>query len=94
MFAFLLIAVVLGCSDFQLRTNDGSLIYGRTMDFPINLQSQLMVFNRGYEHCSTDPNGNPSTCWIGDFGFVGINAFNIPLVTEGMNEKGLLFSYE
>ena len=89
----LLIATAICCSDFQIRAKDDSLIYGRAMDFPIPLKSQLVVFNREYQHCSHDPDGRESICWTSKYGFVGINAFNVPLITEGMNEKGLTCGY-
>lgn len=78
-----------GCSDFQLKTKSGSIMCGRTMDFMIPMKSQILVFNRGTNMSSFNPDGSPGLQWISDFGFVAINAFNIDLADEGMNEVGL-----
>lgn len=79
----------LGCSDFQLKTNDGAILCGRAMDFAIPMDSQIVVFNRGMNMSSRAPNFRPGLKWTSKYGFIGINAFGHNNVDEGMNEKGL-----
>lgn len=84
---------VTGCSDFQIKSTDNSLIYARAMDFIMPLESQIEIFNKDHDECSSSPNGDVGICWTSKYGFVGINAFDVPLVTEGMNHKGLTCGY-
>ena len=83
------ITTIAGCSDFQLKTKKGSILCGRNMDFIIPMKSQIMVFNRGTNMSSLAPDGSPGLQWNTKYGFVGVNAFHIDLIDEGMNEKGL-----
>lgn len=77
------------CSDFQLRCQDGSIICGRAMDFIMPMKSQILVFNRGMNMSSKAPDGSTGLQWISKYGFVGINAYGIDLVDEGLNQVGL-----
>ena len=62
------------CSDFQLKAKDGSVVIGRSMEFPVDLKSEICVVPRGHMK----------------YGFLAINAYNIKDVyVDGFNEKGL-----
>lgn len=64
------------CTDFQIKAKDGTVVIGRSMEFPIDLKSEICVV----------PRGN------GKYGYIGINAFKLPgTYVEGFNEKGLSF---
>jgi choloylglycine hydrolase len=92
MYFILLLSFILncdGCSDFQFITSDSSVICGRSMDFIIPMKSSIVVFNREEVRASTSPDGGTGLVWISKYGFIGINAFHINNVDEGMNEKGL-----
>jgi choloylglycine hydrolase len=90
MYSLLLfVTFCLACSDFQLKTKDGSIICGRTMDFVVPIQSKVQVFNRGMNMSSKAPDGNTGLTWTSKYGYVGINAFHYDIVSEGMNEMGL-----
>lgn len=43
VFLFLTVTVY-GCSDFQVKAEDGSFIYGRAMDFMMPLSSEVVLF--------------------------------------------------
>lgn len=90
-----------GCCDFQLK-NDEAIICARSMEFPLPLNSQITVINRGQEFVSKAPDGSPGLKWTAKYGYVGITALQtmdpryIPdnepsLIDEGINEKGLSF---
>src|SRR5438128_1482619 len=85
----ILTTTVTGCSDFQLKTKRGSIMCGRNMDFMIPMKSQIIVFNRDTNMSSFAPDRSPGLQWTTKYGFVGINAFGIDIVDEGINEKGL-----
>ena len=87
------LAITFACSDFQLKSNDGSVVCGRGMDFSIPLDSQIIVFNRETFFNSTAPDGSQGFKWKSKYGFIGINAFGAMWVDEGMNEHGLTCGY-
>lgn len=76
MLAALLIApgYSFACSDFRLQAKDGAVVIGRSMEFPIDLKSEVCVVPRG----------------AGQYGFLALNAFGIgDAYVDGFNEKGL-----
>ena len=46
------------CTSFLLPTSDGESVYGRTMEFGFQLDSQMMVVPRGYSFASVVPDGS------------------------------------
>lgn len=83
--------VNLGCCDFQLRPNDSGIICARSMEFPIYMDSKILTFNRGEAFASTAPDGTDGLKWTSKYGFVGMNAFGLKTVDEGLNEAGLSY---
>jgi len=76
------------CTSFLLPTSDGESVYGRTMEFGFQLDSEMMVVPRGYSFTSVVTDGK-GIDWTGKYGVVGLNAFDLPEVVDGVNEKGL-----
>jgi choloylglycine hydrolase len=79
----------LACTSFLVRTTDGSVVYGRTMEFAYPLQSRAIVIPRNYRLASTGPDGTPAMNWIGRYAAVGLNGFGVVALVDGINEKGL-----
>lgn len=77
------------CTNFKIKAKDKSVVIGRTMEFGIDLKSAITVFPRGFKFQGTGPSGKPGFAWEGKYGFVGMNAMGLPLVADGINEKGL-----
>ena len=77
------------CTSFLLRTSDGGVVYGRTMEFGFQLTSEAIVLPRQFAFSATGPGGKPGLVWTSKYGAVGLNAFGLPVLTDGMNEKGL-----
>lgn len=79
------------CTSFVLRAQDGSFVYGRTMEFGLPLQSQFIVMPRGFAFTGTGPDGTAGTGlgWTGKYGVAGTNGVGMKVVIDGMNEKGL-----
>lgn len=80
----------LACTDVRLMAKDGSAFSSRTMDFGMDLENALLVVPRGHEVASDAPKGS-GLKWKGKYGYVGMNAFHLPMMADGMNEKGLGF---
>ena len=83
------------CTSLQLKAKDGSVVVGRTMEFPTLMDARLVVLPRGLELHSYAPDNKQGVTWTTKYGAVGIDAFpNIEPTgyyawTDGMNEKGL-----
>jgi choloylglycine hydrolase len=77
------------CTSFMLSTKDGDFIYGRTMEFGFPLKSDVTVIPRAYPFRGTAGTKEPGMAWKSRYATVGMNAFGLPMLADGMNEKGL-----
>jgi choloylglycine hydrolase len=82
---------VAACTDFRLRADDGSVVVGRSMEWGSDLNSRLVVHPRGEECQSPAPEDKPGRAWKGKFAYVGVDANNLDVTVDGLNEKGLSF---
>ena len=84
-------ATSFACSSFTLKDQDGHYVYGRTMEFGKSLEERLVLFPRGYDYKGAGPDGvlGSGLNWKGKYAMVGVNAFGLELLVDGMNEKGL-----
>jgi choloylglycine hydrolase len=81
-----------GCTSLLIPTKDGGYVYGRTLEFALNLDSDVIVIPRGYQLQGTGPDGKPGSglSYTTKYGVVGLNGLKLPIVVDGMNEKGLV----
>jgi len=77
------------CTGIQLKASDGSVIHARTLEFGTDLDSVLMAFPRGFERTGTTPDGKPGMKWQAKYASVGMNGAGLPILFDGLNEKGL-----
>lgn len=79
------------CTSFLIKASNGDPVYGRTMEFGFELDSAAIVIPRQYTLSATGPDGKVGggMSWKAKYGAVGLNAFDMPILTDGMNEKGL-----
>jgi choloylglycine hydrolase len=78
-----------GCTGITIKPKDGSVIFARTLEFGMDLQSNIIVVPRGKEFVATGPGDKAGLRWKTKYGTVGTNAFDLPLTVDGLNEKGL-----
>jgi choloylglycine hydrolase len=79
-----------GCTGITLRASDGSVVFGRTLEWgSFDLQSRLVILPRGRQFTGGTPDGKPGLTWQGKYGVVGLDAVEKDIVVDGMNEKGL-----
>lgn len=81
------------CTDFQIKTTDGNVIIGRSMEFAIELDSEVLVYPRGESVTSTAPGGKEGLSWRSKYGFIAVTMFGKEGINDGMNEEGLSFGY-
>ena len=79
----------LACTGIKLKTSDGSLIYARTLEYAVDLQSKLIAVPAGYEFTGKTPDETPGLKWKVKYAFVGVGSFGLPDMLDGMNEQGL-----
>ena len=89
--SLLLPAESLACTSFVLKAADGTAVYGRTMEWgAFDLNSRLVVVPRGHEFTGHTPDGKAGLTWRGRHGAVALDALEKDLLTDGMNEQGLV----
>jgi choloylglycine hydrolase len=81
----------LACTSFVLQAEDGAAVYGRTMEWgTFDLKSRLVIVPRGHEFIGHTPDGKAGLSWKGKYGVVALDALEKDILTDGMNEKGLV----
>lgn len=82
-------AVVWACTGITIKPKDGSIIFARTLEFAMDIKSNIIVVPRGKEYVGTAPGDKPGLRWKTRYGIVGANAFDMSVTVDGLNEKGL-----
>jgi choloylglycine hydrolase len=79
------------CTSFLLDAADGGKVYGRTMEFGLDLHSQLVIVPRNLALTGTGPDGTAGAGlpWTTKYGVAGANGLGLPVVVDGVNEAGL-----
>jgi choloylglycine hydrolase len=79
------------CTSIALKAEDDAVVYGRTMEWgAFDLNSRLVIVPRGYRFTGHTPDGKPGLSWKARYGVVGLDALEKDIITDGMNEKGLV----
>jgi choloylglycine hydrolase len=87
-----LVSASYACTSILLTAQDGGHVYGRTMEFGLNLHSGLVIIPRGVKLTSTGSGGISNVggkTWTTKYGVVGANGLGALLIFDGINEKGL-----
>jgi choloylglycine hydrolase len=86
----LLVAGADACTGIRLIAKDGSVVYGRTMEWgAFDLNSRVAIVPRGFGFSGHTPDGQNGKHWKGKVGFVAIDMLEKNAFCDGMNEKGL-----
>lgn len=78
-----------GCSGVRLITKDASVVYARTMEFPLNFKSEIIAIPRNTRFMGTLPDKKEGLRWKNKYGILGANGLGIDHIIDGLNEKGL-----
>lgn len=79
------------CTDFKLQATDGTVMVTRSMEYALDLKSNLRSSNRGRTYTMTSPSGQAGLNWKAKYGYVFLDALDQDMAVDGMNEKGLSF---
>src|SRR5260370_27825308 len=77
------------CTGITIKPKDGSIIFARTLEFAMDLKSNIIIVPRAKEFVGTAPGRKPGLRWKTKYGVVGANAFDLPMTLDGLNEQGL-----
>lgn len=79
------------CTSFILKNDDKSYVYARTFEFGLSLDEQLALVPRNYQFKGIGPDNvaGSGLNWTGKYAFLGVRVFGMPVLIDGMNEKGL-----
>jgi choloylglycine hydrolase len=77
------------CTGIRLIAADGTVVYARTLEFGIDLKSDVILVPRGYSRTGTTPDGKPGKRWTAKYATLGANALGMPVIIDGLNERGL-----
>lgn len=81
------------CTDFQVSAKDGTFLIARSMEFAMDLKSNIRNSNRGRQFTTSAPNNKPGLAWKAKYAYLFIDFLNQDNALDGMNEKGLSFEY-
>lgn len=79
----------IACTDFRLTAKDGSVLISRSMEFAVDMQSNLRTSPRNRQITTTSNNKTPAMSWKAKYGYLYVDGFNQDVALDGMNEMGL-----
>lgn len=84
-------AVSSACTSFLLSGSDGGFVYGRTLEFGMDINSKGIAVPRGQAMQGTGIDGKPGSGlnWTTKYAAFGASGLDLPILVDGMNEKGL-----
>ena len=79
------------CTNFKVKpAKDGSIVVGRSMEFPLGIPTALGVLPNNFAGESAAPQGKTGKSWTASHGVVGMSAFGSPQhLSDGMNDAGV-----
>ena len=81
----------IGCTDFRLTAKDGTVLVARSMEYALDLKSNLRTSTRNRTFTNTSANGKPGLTWQSKYGYLYLDGNNFDVALDGMNEAGLSF---
>ena len=82
------------CTEFMLINENKNVVVGRSMEFDIDLNSQIKIVPKAQKNVSLLKNNEKGFSWTSKYAYIGLTAFGKDnLLTDGMNEKGLSFGF-
>ncbi len=83
-----------GCTDFILQDANQQFVVGRSMEFGINLKSQIFVQTPTGLKTQSMIGRSKGASWTQKYTILGINVFgNNQFIVDGMNDQGLSLEY-
>jgi choloylglycine hydrolase len=78
------------CTGIRLTAQDGSVVYGRTLEFALPLPTDVIFVPEGYNYTgTTKPNSKDGKKWTVKYAYTGVAPINYDVAIDGINSKGL-----
>src|SRR5436305_13500416 len=77
------------CTGIRLTAQDGTVVHARTMEFAIDIHSDVIMVPRGYERVGTTPEGKEGLGGKGKYAGMGAKGVERRVLSNGLIEKGL-----
>ena len=77
------------CTGIRLVAADGTVVYARTLEFAVDIHSEVITVPRGYARIGSTPDGKEGLKWKVKYASIGANGLGMPFIFDGLNEKGL-----
>ena len=78
------------CTSFQVKAEDGTVVVGRSNEFGIDANSQIVFEPAGKKFTSKAPGNKVGKSWTSRYALLGINGMGLKeSFADGMNEAGL-----
>jgi choloylglycine hydrolase len=88
--SLLLVPASHACTGITLKAKDGSVVYGRTMEWgSFDMESEVMIVPPGHTFKSLLADGKWGKTWTAKFAVAGINGVGKEIVLDGINSAGL-----
>ncbi len=86
--AFLSATTASACTGILLKNADGTIVHGRTVEFGMPLEMDIVVVPRGFDFVGQTPLGVGKS-WTAKYAAAGGILFGNLAIMDGLNEKGL-----
>lgn len=81
---------VSACTGIRMTATDGSVVYGRTLEFGIPMPTDVITVPKGTSYTGTTAlNKQNGKTWKTQYAFVGAAPFQYPHILDGVNTEGL-----
>jgi choloylglycine hydrolase len=77
------------CTGVRLRAENGACVYGRTLEFGKEMESNIIMVPKDFPFTATGNNKSDGISWQAKYAALGANALNLMHLLDGVNEKGL-----
>jgi len=77
------------CTGIRLVAADGAVVHARTLEFGLDLHSDVIMVPRGYARTGSTPDGKEGLKWKTKYASLGANGAGLPFIFDGLNERGL-----
>ena len=81
--------VAQACTGIRLVAKDGGVVAARTLEFGLDLHSDVMVIPAGTALTGTLPDGGKGISYKTKYGLIGANAEGMTAIVDGINDQGL-----
>jgi choloylglycine hydrolase len=81
--------VARACTGIRLIAKDGGVVAARTLEFGLDLHSEVMVIPAGTALTGSLPDGGKGIGYTTKYGIVGANAEGMTAIVDGINDQGL-----